>query len=118
MEQREWEGKFFKAPVQASRVRVTKRGDLMASLDVPEGVFLSIYYDHKHPFSVVDGCAIFRGDVEIRALPANERSPDGSSQADAIMEEAPLVMAVEDVEVVVEPLEPSRSRERVEDLAV
>ena len=105
-DQPEWYGQFFW--LKASRVTVTPNGALLISLDVPEGVHLSVYWVEPRPPTMEDGRATFpQGNVEIRTLLARERNPGGPREsAEAMMEQAPLVMAIEDVQVVVESFDP------------
>ena len=103
-DQSDWYGQYFRTPDKASRVSVTQEGTLLVSLDVPEGVHLSVYWEEAGPPTVeFDRTAFPRGNVEIRTLLANAQLPGVSSEsAEVMMEQAPLVMAIEDVQVVVE----------------
>ena len=103
-DQPKWYGHYFRSPDKASRVSITRNGTLLVSLDVPEDVHLSVYWEEaRTPTIEFDRATFPQGNVEIRTLLASERNPGGPREsAKVMMEQAPLVMAIEDVQVVVE----------------
>ena len=102
------QGGIFFTPNAARRVTFTRSGALLASFEVPEGTWLSAAYDDQEPTSIEAGRWEFHGDVVLRALPLSESSPPpgGGRRMEAIMEEARLVLAVQDVDVVIENVSP------------
>ena len=107
-DQPEWYGHYFRSPDKASRVSITRNGTLLASLDVPEDVHLSVYWEEaRTPTIEFDRATFPQGNVEIRTLLASERNPGGTGEpAEVMMEQAPLVMVIADVQVVVESVDP------------
>ena len=105
-ERPEWDGRFFRWPLRASHVSVARNGSLQTALDVPEDVYLSVYWTGSHDVEVER--ATFRGRVEIRTLLADDRNLDttGGMAASTVMEQAPFVLAIENAEVVVETPSP------------
>ena len=105
-----WEGQFFSSGRYASRVSVTRNGALQTALDVPDDVLLSVYWTGSHDLN--SERATFRGTVEIRTLLASECTGAIGQPSSVRMEQAPLVIAVEEAEVVVN-LPPRDSSPRV-----
>jgi hypothetical protein len=99
-------GIFF-APNSARTVSVSKSGVLLASFNVPKGAFLSASYDDTRPNSVRDGRWEFHGDIAVRVQPASAmhgRQP--GKTLEEVMSEAPLILSGQDLDVVIENVEP------------
>ncbi len=100
------QGMIYFAPNSARRVTLTRNGALLASFQVPEGVFLSAAYDDQQPTSLAAGRWEFHGDFRLRAQPAGEApgQPPGRG-FEQIMSTAPLVLMVDGVDILMENID-------------
>ena len=98
------QGAALFAPNVARTVTVTRRGALLATLQIPQGTLLVASYDERNPTSFGDGRFEFHGDFRLYALPATENTPPpaGVRKIDQIRSEAPLVLSVQDADVLME----------------
>jgi hypothetical protein len=88
------------------RVDISRRGALVASLSIPEGVLMSITHDAPRPV-IASARRQFSGDLTIRVQPggtSKPRPPDPSRRAEVIMSTAPFVLTISGMDVVVEDL--------------
>ena len=98
------QGYVLFAPNVARTVTVTRRGALLASLQIPQGTIMVASYDERDPTSFTAGRWEFHGDFRLHALPATENTPPPvpGGKVDQIQREAPLVLSVQDVDVLME----------------
>ncbi len=96
------QGAILFAPNAARTVTVTRRGALLASLQIPQGTLMVASYDEQNPTSFTAGRREFHGDFRLYALPATENTPPPvpGGKIDQIRNEAPLVLSVQDVDVL------------------
>lgn len=84
------------------RVTIESAGGLVATLEVPDGVFLSLTGPaYPEPGESALSGRRFRGNVTIRTRRDDEREEGESNLADAIMAKSPLEVSLEDVIVEV-----------------
>ena len=96
------QGGIVFAPNPARNVRLTRNGALMASLNIPAGMFLSVSYDDQKPTSIATGRWAFEGDFVLRALPASEPTEPGVRRVEQVVNQAPLILTLRGVEVLIE----------------
>ena len=100
-------GGIFFAPTSARIVSLSKNGVLLASFHVPKGAFLSASYDDQQPNSISAGRWEFQGDIAVRVQPFSAiqgRQP--GKTLEQVMSEAALVLSGQDLDVVIENVEP------------
>jgi len=99
--------KYFSSYARAHRVILSRGGAVVATLDIPVGVYLSVYSSQPPVRTAQEGRLEFHGNVEIRTRPRNEidRATE-STNAEENMARAPLVLAAQDVDVVSETIIP------------
>lgn len=102
------QGAILFAPNAARTVTVPRRGALFATLQIPQGTLLVASYDDRNPTSFTAGRREFHGDFELYALDTeNLPRPAPLRKIDQIRSEAPLVLSVQDVDVLMENVSPS-----------
>ena len=102
------EGRILFAPNAARTVTVTRRGELFATLQIPQGTLMVASYDQRNPTTFTAGRWEFHGDFQLHALPATENTPSPvpGGKVDQIRSEAPLVLSLQDVDVLMENVLP------------
>ena len=99
--EREWKIRSFASYAWPYRVTIYRNGTLLTRLEIPKGVYLSVYStDPRAPGAVPR--FEYHGDVMIRARPRSEVDSGESGNAEVMMEKAPLIMTAQSVDVVVE----------------
>jgi hypothetical protein len=94
----QWSSKHFFGPAAFYSVSITSANEVLTTFEVPSGVFLSVY---ANDVEVAADRSEFRGDTMIR-MRLRTDVPSGVTPGEDIMSEAPLVMLLENVTVVVE----------------
>jgi hypothetical protein len=98
--------KYFSSYARAHRVTISRNGNVVTTLDVPVGVWLSVYSDQEPVRTGQDGRVEFHGNVEIRTMPNADVQRPGSGDATQMMASAPLVVAAQNVDVLSETVIP------------
>jgi hypothetical protein len=98
--------KYFSSYARAHRVTISRNGTVVTRLDVPAGVWLSVYSDQEPVRTDQDGRLEFHGNIEIRTLPNADVRRPGSGDATDMMAQAPLIVAAQNVDVLSETLIP------------
>ena len=98
--------KYFSSYARAHRVTISRNGNVVTTLDIPAGVWLSVYSDQEPVRTGQDGRLEFHGSVEIRTKPNAEVQRPGAGDATDMMATAPLVVAAQNVDVLSETLIP------------
>jgi len=98
--------KYFSSYARAHRVTITRNGNVITTLDVPVGVWLSVYSDQEPVRTGQDGRVEFHGNVEIRTLLNADVPRPGAGDATQMMAGAPLVVAAQNVDVLSETVIP------------
>ena len=86
---------FIDARDGARNVTISRKGAVLAYVQLPKGTMLGAVDEHRRHTHLGDGRFEFHGDFELRALPLNDaRSvvPSGSMPALELMSHAPLVL--------------------------
>jgi hypothetical protein len=94
-------GGIVMAPNIARQLTISKDGKLRAIVTIPAGMVLSASYDERRPNSITSGRWEFHGDFLLRGELASEL-PDRGVGIFARMADAPLVIALHDLDVVIE----------------
>jgi hypothetical protein len=92
--------KYFSSFARAHRVTIRRNGNLVTTFEVRVGVYISVYSDQVPLRTGQDGRVEFHGNVEIRTLPRTEVDRPGPGDAEQMMSRAPLVVAAQNVDVV------------------
>jgi hypothetical protein len=98
--------KYFSSYARAHRVTISRNGKVVSTLNVPVGVWLSVYSDQEPIRTGQDGRVEFHGNVEIRTMPNADVQRPGSGDAAQMMASAPLVVAAQNVDVLSETVIP------------
>jgi len=99
--------KYFSSYARAHRVTIRRNGNVVTTLEIPVGVYLSIYSDQPPVRSAQEGRVEFHGNVEVRTRPRSEVDFSiESTNAEVTMAKAPLIVAAQNVDVVSETLIP------------
>ena len=98
--------KYFSSYARPHRVTISRNGTIVTTLNVPAGVWLSVYSDQEPVRTGQDGRLEFHGNVEIRTKPNAEVQRPGSGDATDMMATAPLVVTAQNVDVLSETLIP------------
>jgi len=98
--------KYFSSYARAHRVTISRNGNVMTTLDIPVGVWLSVYSDQEPVRTGQDGRVEFHGNVEIRTMPNADVQRPGPGDAARMMASAPLVVAAQNVDVLSETVIP------------
>jgi len=98
--------KYFSSYARAHRVTISRNGNVMTTLDIPVGVWLSVYSDQEPVRTGQDGRVEFHGNVEIRTMPDADVQRPGPADAARMMASAPLVVAAQNVDVLSETVIP------------
>jgi hypothetical protein len=98
--------KYFSSYARAHRVTISRNGNVMTTLDVPVGVWLSVYSDQEPVRTGQDGRVEFNGNVEIRTMPNVDVQRPRPGDAAQMMASAPLVLAAQNVDVLSETVIP------------
>ena len=98
--------KYFSSYARAHRITISRNGNVMTTLDVPVGVWLSVYSDQEPVRTGQDGRIEFHGNVEIRTMPNADVQRPGPGDATQMMASAPLVVAAQNVDVLSETVIP------------
>ena len=99
---------FFNT-TEAHKVTIRSEGGVVTVLEVPEGVFLSVFGGAeatRSETSEADRSVSFSGDLTLRARRRDEMAVGESRNADDIMAKAPLEMKLESASVTVEIVAP------------
>src|SRR5688572_15427514 len=91
------QGGIVFAPNPARSVRLTRNGVVLASLNIPAGMLLSVSYDDQKPTSIAAGRWAFEGDFILRALPVSEPPQPGVRRVEQVANQAPLVLSLRGV---------------------
>lgn len=95
----------FYGPKHAHKVSIETAGGAIAVVEFPEGVLLGLTVPvHGNP-PMQEALVLpssFQGDIVVRARREDELTPDESTSAREIMAQAPLVMELTEVILVVE----------------
>jgi hypothetical protein len=98
--------KYFSSYARAHRLTISRNGTVVTTLDVPVGVWLSVYSDQEPVRTGQEGRIEFHGNVEIRTMPQAEVQRPGPGDAAQMMASAPLVVAAQNVDVLSETVIP------------
>ena len=98
--------KYFSSYARAHRLTISRNGRVVTTLDVPVGVWLSVYADQEPVRTGQEGRIEFHGNVEIRTMPNADVQRPGPGDAAQMMASAPLVVAGQNVDVLSETLIP------------
>ncbi len=98
--------KYFSSYSRPHRVTISRNGNVVTTLNIPAGVWLSVYSDQEPVRTGQDGRLEFHGNVEIRTMPNAEVQRPGSGDATDMMASAPLVVAAQNVDVLSETVIP------------
>src|SRR2546430_2362632 len=101
-------GGIFFPPNSARSVSLSKNGVLVASFNVPKGMFLSASYDDQRPNSITAGRWEFHGDIAVRVQRARAmqgRQP--GKTLEEVMSDATPILTGQDLDIVIENVEPS-----------
>src|SRR5436305_1087693 len=86
-------------------VTISRHGIVLASFVLPKGTLLSARDDtHREANHVGDGRFEFHGNFELRVMAASDKPSDapGNGVAAVLLRYAPMVVAAQDVDVVIE----------------
>jgi TonB family protein len=99
-------GGIFFAPNSARSVSLSKNGVLVASFNVPKGMFLSASYDDQRPNSITAGRWEFHGDIAVRVQPASAvRGRQPGKTLELVTGDATLILTGQDLDIVIENVE-------------
>src|SRR5256885_5471322 len=97
---------FITAQAGGRNVIVSRHGTVLAAFNLPKGTILSARDDvHPQPQHMGGGRFEFHGNFELRAMTPNDVPPDAQRRGMAaalLMRYAPMVLAAQDVDVVIE----------------
>lgn len=96
--------KSFFGPARAYRVKIESEGGVVSTLELPKGVYLSLYGASGSKRGEMDastGTQTFSGDLTLRIRRADELVEGESAKAVDIMARAPLAMELRNVSVEV-----------------
>jgi hypothetical protein len=97
---------FITAQDGGRNVVVSRHGTVLAAFNLPKGTILSARDDtHPTPNHVGGGRFEFHGNFELRAMTPDDVPPEaqrGGMAAPILMQQAPMVLAAQDVDVVIE----------------
>ena len=97
---------FITAQDGGRNVIVSRHGTVLAAFNLPKGTILSARDDtHATPNHVGGGRFEFHGNFELRAMTPNDVPPEAQRSGMAaalLMQQAPMVLAAQDVDVVIE----------------
>jgi hypothetical protein len=98
--------KYFSSYARAHRVTIRRNGDIVTTFEVPVGVYISVYSNQEPARTAQEGRIEFHGNVEIRTLPRGDAVRGDGTDATQLMASAPLVIAAQTVDVVLETIVP------------
>jgi hypothetical protein len=97
---------FIEAQDCARNITVSRRGAVLAYIQLPKGTYFSTVDEHRRPNHLGGGRFEFHGNFELRAMlpsdiPAAAKAA-GNWAAAELMSHAPMVMTAQGVDVIVE----------------
>ncbi|HEY7170211.1 MAG TPA: hypothetical protein VH417_05145 [Vicinamibacterales bacterium] len=97
---------FITAQDGGRNVTISRHGTVLAAFNLPKGTILSARDDvHAVPQHMGGGRFEFHGNFELRAMTPNDVPPEAQRDGMAaalLLRQAPMVLAAQDVDVVIE----------------
>ena len=96
---------FIDAQDSAQNITISRKGAVLAYIQLPKGTSLSAMDEHRKPNHVGGGRFEFHGSFELRAMsPTDVRlaTAGGHLPAGQLMSQAPMVLKAQNVDVILE----------------
>lgn len=97
---------FIEAQDAPRNVIISRQGAVLAYIQLPKGTLLSAVDEHRKPNHLSGGKFEFHGNFELRAMLPSDIPPEakaaGRTPAFELMSHAPMVMAAQGVDVILE----------------
>lgn len=100
-------GGIYWAPNPSRRVTLSQNGNVVASLLLPDGTFMSATYENQQQNLIAAGRWELHGDVVLRVQPAaTSPGQQPGRRTDYIMSNPPITLTLSTVDVLIENVSP------------